>query len=366
MIASENGAVTPRLIIEIHTFRDMKFSCFAALTVLLSLPFYCAETPVKFREVYDLVHSNLTDISDAELDSLAAKGLIKELQPAVQLGGEPEQAEKQPSLPIKSAVYNDTFAFIRLTEIDSKSPAEFQNAFKALASSNRLRGLVLDLRYAAGQDYKAAAEVADRFLKKEEPLLKWGDTVVRSTAKTNAIDLPVAILVNGQTSGGAEALAALLREKEAGLLIGSKTAGRTRMFENFTLSTGQQLRIGKTPVELGGGQALPAKGLGPDILVSVESANERAWYEDPYKNISRVFGQTVSTNELASSSTNRVRTPRLMNEAELVRRHREGSEVEGDARTAADTGKPVITDPVLARGLDFLKGVSVLQQLRSL
>jgi hypothetical protein len=334
-----------------------------------------AEAPMKFREVYDLLRTNLTDISESDLDNLAAKGLINELDPAVQFAKEDE--EKEPPQPLKTAVYNDTFAFIRLPVIDSTTSSAFDEAYKNLSTSNRLRGLVLDLRYSGGRDYNAAARLADRFLKKEEPLLKWNDTVVSSTKKTNAIELPVAILVNEQTSGPAEALAAVLREKEAGLVIGANTAGRTRIFENFTLSTGQQIRVGKTPVQLGDGKALPAKGVVPDIAVPVEPANQLAWYNDPYKNISRVLGQTVGSPEPSANPAFR-----RMNEAELVRRHREGADVddapgrtvrrtgrregpEGEAATrpGEEPSKPVITDPVLARSLDFLKGVAVLKSL---
>jgi hypothetical protein len=341
--------------------REMRLPSLLALVLCFCAGTHAAESSLNFKEVYDLLRTNLTDVSQTDLDRLAALGLIKQLEPMVQFGAD-TNSEKKAAAPLKSAVYNDTYAFIRLPAIDAASPSAFQEAYKSLASSNRLRGLVLDLRFCGGTDYNAAAQVADKFLKKEEPLLKWNDTVVRSTAKSDAIELPVAILVNAQTTGAAEALAALLREKEAGLVIGSPTAGRTRVFENFTLSTGQQLRIGKTPVELASGK--PIKALDPDIRVAVEPGNERAWYEDPYKNISRVFGQSTSTNDLASvTSTNRV--IRRMNEAELVRRHREGAELDGEVRTDSTSGKPVITDPVLARALDFLKGVSVLQQLRS-
>jgi len=38
-------------------------------------------------------------------------------------------------------------------------------------------------------------------VKKEQPLLNWGNGMVQSKEKSNAIALPVAVLVNRQTSG---------------------------------------------------------------------------------------------------------------------------------------------------------------------
>src|SRR6185503_15236598 len=95
-----------------------------------------------------------------------------------------------------------------------------------MASTNSLTGLVLDLRYAGGFDYSAAAATADLFVNAARPLLNWGNGVVSSQEKTNAIQVPVAVLVNGRTAGAAEALAAALRETGSGLILGGKTAGQ--------------------------------------------------------------------------------------------------------------------------------------------
>ncbi|MGV3774455.1 MAG: hypothetical protein ACO1QB_16260, partial [Verrucomicrobiales bacterium] len=61
------------------------------------------------------------------------------------------------------------------------------------------------------------------------------------------------------------------------------------------------------------------------------------------------------------------RTRRLFNEAEVVRRHREGTEFDPNAPVGpgVEEGRLVVTDPALARALDFLKGLSVLQQFRT-
>jgi len=181
------------------------------------------------------------------------------------------------------------------------------------------------------------------------------------------IDLPVAVLANKETRGAPEALAALIRETGTGLVIGSTTAGEARLFERFTLSTGQELKIGTVPIEVGAGKKLPSKGLAPDIAVTVNPSAEKVFYRDPFRSISPVTAQaapTASTNEIAAASTNR---SRRFNEAELVRRHRTGVSLDepgGPQDTAPE--QPIINDPVLARGLDFLKGISALQQHRPL
>ena len=89
-----------------------------------------------------------------------------------------------------------------------------------------MKGVALDLRYAVGDDYAAAAAAADLFVKKELPLLNWGNGMVRSKEKTNAIALPVAVLVNRQTAGAAEALAAAVQGQPALIIVGDVMAAR--------------------------------------------------------------------------------------------------------------------------------------------
>jgi hypothetical protein len=75
-------------------------------------------------------------------------------------------------------------------------------------------------------------------------------------------------------------------------------------------------------------------------------------------------GALVATN--LAQGTNRTRRPRF-NEAELVRERRDGLVLDSDLSGAAsgDSEKPAVRDPVLARALDFLKGLTVMRQTRS-
>ena len=71
-----------------------------------------------------------------------------------------------------------------------------QAAYQGLSSSNHLRGLALDLRFATGNDFSAAAATADLFIRKEQLLLSWNDSKASSKSKTDNISIPVAVLIN--------------------------------------------------------------------------------------------------------------------------------------------------------------------------
>jgi hypothetical protein len=309
------------------------------------------------------------------LNRAAVDGLIEHLSPKVSLLNKKDESEtgtKSP-LPLKSSVFENSFGYIRLGQVGAGADGELMNVYRQMASTNRITGLILDLRYSQGQDYAAAVALADRFFSKAEPLLDWGDGVRKSSAKTNALDLPLVLLVNRKTSGASEAFAAILREGQIGLIIGTETAGNASISREFVLTGGQRIRVATTPVTLAaktGDKPFPASGLKPDISVEVNPEDELAWMEDSYKVVPKPGTRTGvasgGTNDLASASPNRPR--HRLNEAELIRMLREGINPEAELGSGAreiERAKGIVSDPVLARALDLLKGLTTVQQFRS-
>jgi carboxyl-terminal processing protease len=270
---------------------------------------------------------------------------------------------------VSASVFDRAFGYLRISRLAKETDKEFHTAYERLLSTNKLKGLVLDLRFAGGKDYAAAVAVADRFFADEQPLVDWGEGWKKSSPKTNSITLPVAVLVNRKTTGAAEALAGMLRHRDVGLLIGTNTAGEASMAKEFPLKTGQRLRVAVAPLKVADGRELPFSGIKPDIDVNVSVEDELAWYEDAYKAIPRP-ARLAAGSETNSAATNR--TPRRrINEAELVRMSREGQlpdrdpSLTNEAVTVVDL-PPVVNDPALTRALDLLKGLAVVQQFRSI
>jgi C-terminal processing protease CtpA/Prc len=322
-----------------------------------------------FKEVYDLVRSHLPGVTEAELNRAAVKGLTSALAPRVSLVSKAASStESQKALVTKSNLFDGKVAYVRVGRVDDDLDKVVRAAYEQLANTNKLKGLVLDLRYADGNSYAAAAATADLFAGRERPLLDWGNGIVRSKPKTDAISMPVAVLVNHQTAGAAEALAAVLRETGWGMLLGAPTAGRAMIAKEFPLSDGEKLRIATSPILLADGSALPANGLQPDITVQVSPQDERAYYTDPFKKIASLSQQAAAslstTNQ--SQTTNRAARRRFPNEADLVRERREGLTLDTDVTAEnAEPERPVVQDPALARALDLLKGLAVVRQSRS-
>jgi hypothetical protein len=334
-----------------------------------SLPAGGRDLP-SFQELYQVLRSNLPGVTEQDLDRAAVQGLLAQFPSKVLLVSSQEaKADTKETPPLaKANTYDNAFAYLRVGLVAPGLPEQLLASFQALQRTNGLKGIVLDLRFAGGTDYAAAAAVANHFLAAERPLLDWGEGMVHSTPKSNAILLPIAVLVNQETTGAAEALAAILRETQVALIIGSKTAGAANIYTEHTLNGGQRVRVAASSVTLGSGKALSSEGVKPDIQVRTTLESERAYLEDAYVILPRPGeNPAVAGAETNHTSAAGNRTPRRrINEAELVRMQREGLSPDFDPTTSAEPAPlpPQINDPALNRALDLLKGLAVVQQVR--
>ena len=342
------------------------------LAALLSLP-VCSFAQTnggapEFQEIFDLVHQHATGVSEAELNRAAIEGFLSALGPKVSLVTNDASNNGSTELPAVSQakIFENDIAYLRISRVESGLAAAVRESYQQLSSSNHVNGIVLDLRYTDGSDYGAAAATVDLFVNKKQPLLNWNGGVLSSRENADAIALPVAALVNHATAGASEALAAMLREAGAGLILGSRTAGAAMVTQDYPLNNGMRLRIASTPITMANGSSLPVDGIKPDIDVTVGAGQERAFYADE-------FLVVPQTNELAAASTNLEGGTNgagdhvLFNEAELVREHRAGENPDEQIvkRALPEPKVPVVSDPTLARALDLVKGLAVVRQSRS-
>ena len=315
-------------------------------------------TAPDFKEVYELLRTNLTGATADNLNRAAVEGLLSQYPGKVSLIGGATAPPGGPALS-KSVVLESNVAYLRIGCVTASLADEMGAAYRALTGTNKIAGVVLDLRFADGSDNPAAQAAAKLF-----------------TAK-KIIAGPLAVLVNGETRGAAETLAAALREAGAGLVIGSPTAGAAAAFREFPLNNGEWLRVAATPAASGGATISRVQ---PDIAVAVMAGDERAFFDNPY--------QTIATGDTNSSpGTNFLPYVDHTSEADLVRQRRKdgklikvpfsheelmreqggGGDGNEDSASAPAAGpqKTVIRDPVLARAVDLIKGLAIVRESRS-
>lgn len=347
--------------------------------------FLHADAPLPpYQELLELIRSQAPDLPMAELDTVATSALLSKVRGRILAAGEPaEHPSTEPEV-VQQRIYSDC-AYIRVGQV---TPALTSQLAAALQNEtfSKAHGLILDLRFAVGTDYRAATQVVDLFLSDETPLLTWGDQAGRSSAKTNAWKKPVIVLVNHDTRGAAEALAAALRQQSLGMILGGRTAGMGAVFKEIPLpgGSGNRLLLAVAPVKTADGKPLSASGLEPDIEVKTRPELERAYLADPYA--ADLPGATATAAEAGTNAPNYGFTivrkaPKRVSEADLVRQKREadaGIRGSGAVGTASGTSNApasnpksvpaeavkVMKDPVLGRAIDLLKGLSLLDAQR--
>ncbi|MGH7980759.1 MAG: hypothetical protein ACREE6_15385, partial [Limisphaerales bacterium] len=200
----------------------------------------------------------------------------------------------------KCVVLEGNAGYLRIAKTDKAVVEGIAAALGRLRATNAIAGIVVDVRFAGGDDMGDLPAI--------EQLLE----------KTR---LPLAILINGQTAGASAKLAEDLREENSGLVFGSAA-------DNFQ----------------------------PDIPVPINLQDEKKLLSNPYADLPRgIYTVDSSTNLLSLVYIDHT------TEADLVReRIKDGDQDETTDNPAAPQ-KPFIHDPVLARGVDFIKGVAALR-----
>ena len=161
-------------------------------------------------------------------------------------------------------------AIITITYFSERTGDEIISALKDVLASDA-RGIVLDLRDNPGGVVNSAVTVTSQFLKEgivlyaldsEGRKVNWG-------VETGglATDLPLAVLVNGNSASASEVVAGALQDYGRGLLIGTKTFGKGTVNHFRELSDGSAIYITIGRWYTPKGRQIEGQGLTPDIVV---------------------------------------------------------------------------------------------------
>ena len=142
---------------------------------------------------------------------------------------------------------------------------------EALNKYNDIGGIILDLRTAKGDDEKAAAKLAGLFMG-AVPVMRVKETAVDELEIVPGGDAvtkaPVVVLISDNTSGTSEAIAAAFYENKRGVLIGTPTAGRSRIASHIDLKNGGILELLNKSVKTGKGNVIDGRGVFPLVCLS--------------------------------------------------------------------------------------------------
>ena len=176
----------------------------------------------------------------------------------------------------KSFLLGSGVGYLHISGFELKTPQEVIDAIQGLAASPQgtagIKSLLLDLRDNHGGIVGSAVATASLFLPPNVVVMTVRDrSGTKQTARTLEMpahfDLPVVVLVNGETASAAELFAAALQDHDRALVAGQSTYGKGLVQSVLSLSenTGLALTTGQyfTPSGRSIQRPLPGTMLGP-------------------------------------------------------------------------------------------------------
>jgi carboxyl-terminal processing protease len=127
---------------------------------------------------------------------------------------------------------NDAFGYVKLERFTRDAPGAVESALTDLQDAGPLQGVVLDLRDNPGGLLRAAVGITELFVSQGSVVVSTrgrkdsvGNTYTSSRAPLLP-DVPVVVLVNGQSASASEIVAGAIQDHDRGVVMGTTTYGK--------------------------------------------------------------------------------------------------------------------------------------------
>ena len=203
--------------------------------------------------------------------------------------GEPDYLEmdvtrrKIESPTVNYAMYDNGVGYIQITEFDEVTSDQFAEAL-AFIKSHDAKGLILDLRSNPGGSLPVVVDIARSILPKGLIVYtedKYGDRDEYNCDGKNELQIPLVVLVNGNSASASEILAGAIKDYHKGTLIGTTTFGKGIVQRILPLTDGTALKLTISSYYTPNGNNIHGIGIEPDIVCEFDSD---AYYDEGVDN----------------------------------------------------------------------------------
>ena len=170
---------------------------------------------------------------------------------------------------VESEVLDQDIGYIKLKVFDENVSAEFKEHLERLKEKN-IKALLLDLRDNPGGDYKEVVNIANSLLPDGSLIVYTEDrskSKEKQYAKEEGLDLPIIVLVNGNSASASEVLSGALKDNNKAWLLGTKTYGKALVQSVIQFKDGSGMKITTARYYTPSGECIQGKGIQPDYEV---------------------------------------------------------------------------------------------------
>lgn len=184
---------------------------------------------------------------------------------------------------VNMEMLDDGMAYIQITEFSSITVEQFADAL-ATAKESGMKGLILDLRANPGGSLSAVVNIARMLLPKGLIVYtedKYGEREEYSCDGKNEFQLPMVVLVDGNSASASEVLAGAIKDYEKGTLVGTTTYGKGIVQQIIDVGDGSAVKITISSYYSPKGINIHGTGIEPDVVCEFDS---KAYYDEDYDN----------------------------------------------------------------------------------
>ncbi|MEM6597356.1 MAG: S41 family peptidase [Cyanobacteria bacterium P01_C01_bin.69] len=173
--------------------------------------------------------------------------------------------------------------YIRLDEFSAHAAEQMRTAIDTLTEQGA-EAFVLDLRGNPGGLLQASIDVSRMWLPRGSIVRtvdRDGNSDEITANRTAVTDLPMAVLVNGQSASSSEIVTGALGDNDRAVVVGNPTFGKALVQSLHGLSDGSGIAVTVAHYYTPDGTDISTRGITPDINVTLTMQEQRALESNP-------------------------------------------------------------------------------------
>lgn len=171
---------------------------------------------------------------------------------------------------IRSEMLENNIAYIKLKMFDENISENFISQLNKLVEQGA-KSVIIDVRDNPGGLYNEVVSMADRILPKGTIVYTEDRQGKKNFQKSDAteLNLPTAVLTNGNSASASEILAGAIKDFKKGTLIGTKTFGKGLVQTTYSFDDGTGLKVTIARYFTPSGVCIHGEGIKPDIEIKL-------------------------------------------------------------------------------------------------
>lgn len=174
---------------------------------------------------------------------------------------------------VKYEMLEGQTGYLSVSEFDSVTYAQYEEALNELADQG-MTGLIVDLRNNPGGNLNTVCEMLDLVLPKGTIVYTEDKDGKRETATSDdehQINVPMVVLVNGNSASASEIYAGAIQDYGIGKIVGTQTYGKGVVQQIFDLGDGTSVKLTIAEYFTPNGRNIDGEGITPDVEVEYEA-----------------------------------------------------------------------------------------------